>query len=158
MGEQKLVYFAMLKLRSSHLRSLKDFFLSQWLSTCQKSKYLHIYLTSALRYKRLYTRMFPKQKHPKHWTWLALKPYIFFFKCSLAPQKYRNFNQNNQSALSNNKIKSRSQYGAYNILIKYFRIINNLFRLLQWKKLTKMFSQGIVNQSWTFDRWTQKRE
>ena len=34
-------------------------------------------------------------------------------------------------ALSNNKIKSRSQYGVYNILIKYFRILNNLFRLLQ---------------------------
>lgn len=34
--------------------------------TCQKSKYLHINLTSALRNKQLYTRMFSKQKHPKH--------------------------------------------------------------------------------------------
>ena len=40
--------------------------------------------------------------------------------------------------LSNNKIKSRSQYGVYNILIKYFRIINNL---LQWKNFGDVFAR-----------------
>lgn len=80
--------------------------------TCQKSKYLHINLTSALRNKWLYTRMFSKQKHPKHWTWLALKPYIFFFKCSLAPWKYRNFNQNNRSLCPTTK-SSQDHSTAY---------------------------------------------
>ena len=56
--------------------------------------------------------MFSKQKHPKHWTWLALKPYIFFFKCSLAPWKYRNFSQNNRSLCPTTK-SSQDHCTAY---------------------------------------------
>ena len=156
MGEQKLVYFPMLKLSSSHLWSLwKKERKNEYMSEIKISP--HKLDIGTQKYIAIYTRMFSKQKHPKHWTWLALKPYIFFFNCSLAPWKYRNFNQNNRSLCPTTKSSQDHSTAYNNILIKYFRIINNLFRLLQWKKLTKMFSQGIVNQSWTFDHRTPKR-